>query len=183
MDREQQLTYKQDISKQQIYDIVTAVGIPLVLFGLAIFTIYSYANFGRYLIAPMLGLMWISGVIVGFLLPSMRNEVLNQTLGAGFIYLGAIIGIKFILGIVSGVSSDMIAASFDQAIPTATGNAIPGYLQSMLWFYAVLFPLGEIGMQFKRLVKFRRTSNIEKAMGHVRGIRSTGKRNTRGVER
>lgn len=179
----QPITYKQNVSKQQLFVIITAVGIPLALFIFAVFVIYSYANFGRYLICPMLGIMWITGVIVGFLLPSMRQEVLNQTLGAGFIYLGAIIGLKFILGIVSGVSSDMIAASFDQAIPTATGNAIPGYLQSMLWFYAVLFPIGEIGMQFKRLVKFRRTSNIEKAMGRVRGTRSTGKRHTRGIER
>ena len=71
----------------------------------------------------------------------------------------------------------MIAASYDQAIPTSTGNAIPGYLQTMLWFVAVLLPVGDISMQVKRLFQFKRNQSLQKTFGQKRGLRDNGKNN------
>ena len=86
---------------------------------------------------------------------------------------------RLLLGIISGASSEMIAASYDQAIPMSTGNAIPGYVQTMIWFVAVLVPIGFIGMQGKRLLNFRHSQTLQKMFGQKRGIRNSGSNSTK----
>ena len=182
MDRNPEiLTYKSDMSKQEAFRVFKAVGIPLGIFALAIFTIQNFAAFGTKLICPLICAMWMVGFIVALLMPAQRNEVLHQTLGWIGIYCVGLIALKILLGVVSGASSEMIAASYDQAIPMSTGNAIPGYLQTMMWFVAVLTPVGEITMQAKRLKDFRHNKALNKTFGQVRGIRNSGKTNTRSV--
>lgn len=176
------LTYKQDMSKQEAFRIFKAVGIPIGIFALSMFTIQNFAAFGTKLICPLIGAMWIVGFAVALLMPSQRSEVLRQTLGMIGIYCAALIGLKILLAVVSGASSEMIAASYDQAIPMSTGNAIPGYLQTMMWFVAVLMPLGDIAMQAKRLKDFKHNQTLQKTMGQVRGRRDSGKINTRSVK-
>lgn len=110
-------------------------------------------------------------------MPSQRQEVLNQTMIVCSIYFLALLGLKILLAVVSGVSSEMIAASYDQAIPTSTGNAIPGYLQTMMWFVAVLLPIGDISMQVKRLFQFKRNQTLQKTFGRTRGLRNNGRSN------
>lgn len=173
------LTYKQNMSKAEIYRVMKAVGFPLAVFMLGIYTISNYANFGSLIICPLSGLMWVSGFVVALIMPSQRAEVMNQTLITCASYYGALIGFKVILGLISGASSEMIAASYDQAIPTSTGNAIPGYIQQMIWFSAILVPIGFIGMQFKRLLQFKKNQSLQKAFGQKRGIRNSGKESTR----
>lgn len=82
-----------------------------------------------------------------------------------------------VLGVVSGVSAEMIAASYNQVIPTATGNTIPGYIQNLLWFTAVLLPVGEISYQAKQFFQFKKTQNREKTFNRVRGLRDNGRGN------
>lgn len=180
--RSQTLTYKQNMSKTEVYRVIKAIGIPLGLFGLALFTISNFANFGSKLICPLAGAMWAIGFIVALLMPSQRHEVLNQTMIVCAIYFLTLLGLKILLGVVSGVSSEMIAASYDQAIPTSTGNAIPGYIQTMMWFTAVLLPMGEIGMQVKRLFQFRRSQTLQKTFGQKRSLRNNGWSNSKTVQ-
>ena len=135
------LTYRQNVSRQEAYRIIKAVGCPLAIFALALFTISSFANFGTKLICPASGAMWIMGVIVATAMPSMRNATLIHSMTTITIYFLALLGLKMVLGVVSGVSAEMIAASYNQVIPTATGNTIPGYIQNLLWFTAVLLQL------------------------------------------
>lgn len=175
------LTYKQNMSKQEAFRVVKAVGYPLSLFMLAMFTISNFASFGSKLICPLSGVMWFVGLIVAILMPAQRREILNQTMAMITIYYFALIGLKIILGVVSGVSSEMIAASYDQAIPTSTGNAIPGYLQTMMWFTAVLVPIGHVTMQAKRLKDFRHNKALEKTFGQKRSIRNSGRENTKSI--
>ena len=175
------LTYKKDLSKQEGFRILKAVGLPILIFGLSMFTIQNFANFGSKLICPLIAAMWVIGFIVALLMPSQRSEVINQTLGMIAIYCGALIGLKILLAVVSGASSEMIAASYDQAIPMSTGNAIPGYLQTMMWFVAVLMPIGDIGMQAKRLKDFKHNQSMQKTMGRMRGMRNSGHENTRTI--
>lgn len=177
--RDDTLTYKQNMSKTEVYHVIKAIGIPMFVFGLGMFTISNFANFGTKLICPASGIMWISGVIVAFLMPSMRKEVLNQTMITCTIYYGVMLGLKMALGLLSGVSSEMIAASYDQAIPTATGNVMVGYVQTFMWFSAVLIPLGHIGMQGKRLLQFRKTQSLHKTFGQKRSMRDTHNGNSR----
>lgn len=177
----QTLTYKQTMTKQEGFQIIKAVGFPLGTFGLAMFTIKNFANFGTKLMCPLIAAMWTVGFVVAFLMPAQRRECLNQTLGMICIYCGAMLGLKIVLAVVSGATTEMIAASYDQAIPMATGTAIPGYLQTMMWFVAVLMPIGHITMQCKRLKDFKHNQSLQKKMGQVRGMRNSGHENTRSV--
>lgn len=172
MKGKQNLSYKRNMSKKEALHTLKAIGLPLLVFGLGLFTISSFANFGTKLICPLSGAMWMVGFIVAFLMPSQRSEVLNSTLVTLSIYYLALLGLKILLAVVSGVSSEMIAASYNQAIPTSTGNAIPGYLQTMMWFTAVLLPIGEIGMQVKRLFQFKKNQTLQKTFSQVRGFRN-----------
>ena len=124
--KEETLTYKQNMSKTEVFHVIKAIGCPLIVFGLGIFTISNFANFGTKLICPAAGIMWFLGFFVALLMPSQRKEVLNQTLIICTVYFCTLLGFKVALGIVSGVSAEMIAASFNQSIPTSTGNAMPG---------------------------------------------------------
>ncbi len=175
------LTYKSDMSKQEAFRIFKAIGLPIGVFALSMFVVQNFASFGTKLLCPLIAAMWLVGFVVALLMPAQRSEVLNQTMGMIAIYCGALIGLKILLAVVSGASSEMIAASYDQAIPMSTGNAIPGYLQTMMWFVAVLMPIGDISMQAKRLKDFKHNQTLQKTMGRVRGTRNSGKSNTRSV--
>ena len=167
------ITYKQNLSKQELMGILKAILIPIGVFTLSIFTISQFAGFGSKLICPLSGAMWIVGVIVAALMPSMRKETMRQTLIICTIYYCTLLLLKVLLGLVSGVSSEMIAASYNQAIPTATGNMIPGYVQTMMWFTAVGIPIGQISMQGKRLFQFRRNQTLQRTFGQERRLHNT----------
>lgn len=171
------LTYKQNLSKTELKQALIAIGAPLGTLILGIFTITNLANFGTKLICPLSAVMWILGLIVATLMPAMRKEVLNQTLITCSLYYLAILCLKILLGIVSGVSSEMIAASFDQAIPLATGNVIPGYIQNIMWFTAVGVPIGFVTVQGKRLFQFKKSQSLNKTFGQKRGLRENGRTN------
>ena len=109
---------------------------------------------------------------------SQRKDALNHMLIVCATYYGTLITVHAVLSVVSGVSSEMIAASFEQAIPTSTGNAIPGYLQTMMWFTGVLVPLGEIGYQLKRLFQFKKQQTLAKTFAQKRGLRNGGRSNS-----
>lgn len=78
--KEETLTYKQNMSKTEVFHVIKAIGCPLIVFGLGIFTISNFANFGTKLICPAAGIMWFLGFFVALLMSSQRKEVLNQTL-------------------------------------------------------------------------------------------------------
>lgn len=176
--RKEVLTYKQDLSKAEIQRVAIAIGAPLGVLAIGIFTITNLANFGTKLICPLSAAMWIIGLVVAALMPAMRKEVLNQTLVTCALYYLGLLALKILLGLASGVSSEMIAASFDQAIPTATGNAIPGYLQNIMWFTAVGVPIGFVSLQGKRLFQFKKSQTLNKTFGQKRSIRENGQNNT-----
>ena len=168
------LVYQENISRRELAGIVKAAGLPVSVLALCLYTISSFAAFGTGLVCPLSGAMWITGFFAALLVPSMRREVIRQTLITVTTYCVTLLALKTVIGIVSGVSAAMIAASFDQAVPAATGNAIPGYLQNILWFSAVLIPIGFMGMQGKRLLQFHRNRSLSAAFSRFRDIRQTG---------
>lgn len=174
---DEELVYKQNMSRNEAIKILKAITIPLSVFALGLFTINLFGAFGRKLVCPLSGFMWIIGVVVAFLMPSQRNDTLNHMLLMLSVYYSTLITFHVVLSIVSGVSSEMIAASFQQAIPTSTGNTIPGYLQTAMWFTGVLVPLGEIAMQLKRLFQFKRNQTLAKTFAQKRGLRNGGRAN------
>ena len=173
--KKENIKYSPNVSTQDTMNLIKAIAIPTALFALALFVISSFANFGSFLIAPMTGGCWMVGFIVALIMPAQRKSTIRETevfIGG---YLLGLYAIKIVIGLASGVSAEMIAASFDQAIPTATGNAIPGYLQTMLLITAFMGPIGFVGMQGKRLLTFRRNQSMQKVFQRTQGIRNAGK--------
>ena len=178
MRNDNEIVYRQNMTRNEAVHILKAIAFPIAVFCLGLFTINMFGEFGKKLICPLSGAMWDVGVLVALLMPSQRKDALNHMLIVCATYYGTLITVHAVLSVVSGVSSEMIAASFEQAIPTSTGNAIPGYLQTMMWFTGVLVPLGEIGYQLKRLFQFKRQQTLAKTFAQKRGLRNGGRSNS-----
>ena len=56
---------------------------------------------------------------------------------------------------------------------------MPGYLQNLLWFSAIGIPIGQVGMQGKRLLQFHHNQSLQKTFGQKRGMRDSGNGNSR----
>lgn len=173
------LTYKRNLTRQEFSHVAGAVLYPLGVFMFGDYVIADFASFGTKLICPLSAAMWIAGFVIAVLMPSMRREIISQTIKMNLIYYATLYGLKIVIGMVSGVSAEMIAASYDFAIPTSTGNAVPGYLQNILYFTSVLTPASFVAMQVKRLSEFSKNSSLQKAFGRTRSFRNSGKDHTR----
>ena len=170
---EEHLVYESSMSLNELKKVIYAVAFPVMVLALALFTISSFENFGTMLICPLSSAMWIIGVVVSALIPSERSKNLRHTLMVLTGYYGALLGLKIILGVVSGVSAEMRAASYNQAIPTAVGNTIPGYIQTAQIWTSVFTPLGFIAAQAKLIKDFRYTAAKDVAMNRTIGIRQS----------
>lgn len=173
------LTYRHKTSKSDIARYCKAVGLPIGVFLLALFTITRFAAFGTGLIAPATGFMWAFGVITAFLLPSQRSSQLTETCIVIGIYLLGLTGIRELISLTAGVSSEMLMASFNQAIPLTAGSTISSYLQAMLWITAVATPLGMVIKWGKQILSFRKRTGKSKTFQRLRGIREDGHEHTK----
>ena len=171
---EEKLVYKNKSSKQDRSRVVTAVVAPALVFLVVIGIINAFGVFGQRLIAPLASLMWLVGVVVAIMMPSHRPTVLKETLVTLTTYVVTLYLLRRLLIMVSGVSSEMLAASFDQSIVLATSNVIPNFIQTALWMTSVGIPLGFFGMQLKRLLEFRKRNNKAKVFDQLRSIRNNG---------
>lgn len=166
------ITYKQKVNGSDIFRYVKAIGLPTSVFLIAMYVISKFAGFGTSLIAPMTGAMWGIGVIAALILPSHRSTILTETHVAIPSYLITLTVIRELISIISGVSSEMLMASYNQAIPLTSGSAVSGYIQNLLWITSVLVPLGFIGMQVKRIYSFKRKASKQKFLDQTRNIRN-----------
>lgn len=165
------ITYKQGMSRTDLFRYLKAVGVPLAIFIFSLLSIQSLAMFGRKLVAPLTAIMWATGVICAILMPSHRESVLKETHVAVVGYLVAIISLKEVVALMAGVSSEDLMAAFGQAIPVTSGSAISGWLQNMMWIAAAMTPVGFVGMQVKRVFSFHREQSTQKTFDRIRGIR------------
>ena len=175
------LTYKKNMTKSEVLRIIAAIGIPLAVLGLGMYAISSFANFGEKIICPLSGAMWSAGFFAALFVPSQRAEIMNQTMAVCTLYYMGLLGLKILLGLSAGVSTEMIAASYNQAIPVSTGNAMTGWLQNVLWFSAFGIPIGQVSMQGKRLFMFQKSRSLERTFRQRRGLRNSGRENTRSI--
>lgn len=169
------VTYKQNISKNELLKLMKAVGLPIAILFFTLLTISAWGEFGFFFFTKMIGLMWIVGVGTATYLSQMREEVLDQTCAFIFFYDAAMLGFKLLISITSGVSGEMISAAMQIASPQPTQNVISGYIPIMMQMSAIMTPIGFIAMQGKRIMQFRKTRSINKEFGRVRGIRNSGR--------
>lgn len=169
------ITYKQNMSAYELKSYIKAVMLPLFIFLLGNFTINQFGDYGLKLLAPMIGIMWIVSAICAVYISSQRTDIIRQAIITIGCYCGSMLVFRLLLSIVSGVSAQMLIASFDTPIGTAQNNTMTGYLQFAMWLTAVMTPIGFVGMQIKKVFTFKRLSTPEKAFNRIRSIRKTGK--------
>lgn len=163
-------TYVKKASAKERGRLVNAVVFPVAIFFFSIVAISIFKNFGRILMAPLIGAMWIIGAACAIYMPSHRKDIIKETLTFIAIYNATLLGLRELIAITSGVSSQMLMATFGQPLATASANTIPGYLQSMLYISAAMIPFGFLGMEGKRILQFRRNNNKNKTIEQLRKI-------------
>lgn len=167
----ERITYKQGLSSAQLNGYFKAIGIPIGVFLMALIVISRFGEFGRSILAPASSLMWITGVIAAWRVPSQRQETLNQTYIGVAAYMGMEFLLHLLIGIAATTSSEQLMATYSQAMPQSTGSTISGFLQSMLWILSFMTPITVIAMNCKKLVTFRRTLAKDKVLKQTRGLR------------
>lgn len=166
----EKFTYTKKASGMDISRVVWAAVFPVGIFFLCIFTIAVFKTFGRVLQAPMIGAIWVIGAAMALWMPSQRKSILKETLAVLTTYCAEQLVLRRLIAITSGASSQMLMATFGEAITSAAGNTIPGFLQNMLYWTAVFIPLGFLGMQGKRFLEFKRNRNKQKVLESLRNI-------------
>ena len=173
------VTYKNNTSAQDASKIIKAVAYPAIIMFVGLGIISMFGDFGKNLIAPLVGLMWIVGDLCAFLLPSHRNTVIKETLTTIGCYVLGLAAFRALLILISGVSTQQLMASIDQTIPLTYNNNISSFLQTALMITAVMTPIGFFGMQFKRLLTFRNKVSQAKIFDQLRSIRNSNQPPTR----
>jgi hypothetical protein len=163
------------MSGKELYSYIKAVGVPAGVFLIAMLVISLFGAFGTNLLAPMAGGMWVFGALTAFLIPSQKESICNETHMTILAYLGGMYGLRLLISLVAGTSSEQLMATYSQPMPMSTGNTISGFIQTMLWITAVMVPVGFLGMQGKKIMMFKKRMSKDKVIDHLRGIRETGK--------
>ena len=158
------------MSRSDLSRYIKAIALPIMIFILSLIAIQALDGFGSKLVAPLTALMICFGVICAIWLPSHRGTILTETNVTVGCYLLALLGLRQIIAMMSGVSSEMLMATFNQALPATSGSAISGWLQNLMWITAVMTPVGFIGLQGKRIFTFKRKNSKERFIDQTRGI-------------
>ena len=169
--KDNRITYKQGVTKAELANYTSAIAIPIGLMMLAMVIVSNFGAFGRNIIAPASSVMWLTGALVAWKIPSQRKGTLKETYIAVAGYVCGLFLLKMLIGLAANTSSEQLMASFNQAMPVSTGNTISGFLQSMLWILSFMTPITYLGMMGKKFVTFRRTLTQDKVLQQVRGIR------------
>lgn len=167
----EKITYKQGISSKEVTGYFFAIGFPVVVLVLSLIIVSCFGQFGQNLIAPMVALMWIGGAVCGLILPSHRQGIITETHWTIVGYLIGMFGLQKIVQLVSGITNEMLAATYEQAMPAASSASLTEFLEYMLWIVVVMVPIGFVVMEGKKIILFRRKVSKQKFFDQIRGIR------------
>lgn len=165
------LVYHKKLSKKESFRLLRSIFFPIGVLLLTFFVMSQFGGVGP-IVSFLVMLMWIFGTIVAFRMPAYRVATLNETHAVIVIYLLTLSLVKILIGVVSGVSTEMLIASFNENVSLNGGNTATTVLQGTLWITLVMLPVGFFGMQIKKLIQFRKTRNKAKTFEHARGIRN-----------
>lgn len=171
-------TYKTYSARRETGKILSVILMPIVTLALVFFTVSAFGSFGTKLLCPFIAIMWFAGFVVAVIVPQQREELLSRTMKIIIAYCVVMLLLKLGISTTSGVSSEMLAASFDQPVTLSQGNALPGILQNILNIYVYVIPLAHFTLLVKTFLEFRRNTTIRKAFGRARGIRANNNDDT-----
>ena len=162
------IAYMRKSSTREVSRLIQAAVIPIAVFFLSMASISLFRNFGRLLMAPAIALMWVYGSFCAIYLPSHQRAVIKETLAFIFSYNAALLALREGVAITSGISSEMLAATFNEPVLISAGNVLPGYLQNVLYIMSLMIPITYAGMQTRRLIQFRRGVSRKRAVERAR---------------
>lgn len=170
------LVYKDKLGASGFMRFVKAVAFPFIALAVSMYSINLFGAYGTKLIAPMTAVMWVIGTVVAILMPAQQKGTLDGMLTTIICYQATIIGLRYGIYWTSGVSTEMLTASFGEAFTLSGSNAVPGFLQTSLNITSVMLPLGYIAMQVKKVVQFRKSVGKDKFFNQLRSIRDNDKK-------
>ena len=165
----ERITYQQKLSNKDIGNYFKAILMPIGVFFLVCFVLYKFGTFGKNIMAPAVAIMWAAGTITAWKIPSQRQETLSHTYIAIAGYVCGLMLFHILIGFAATTSSEQLMATYNTAMPTSTGSTIAGYLQSMLWILAFMFPITYLIATGKKFVTFQRTKSKNKVLEGIRG--------------
>lgn len=169
------VTYKQKMTGRNILKLLKSVFAPIAVFIVTIITINVYGEgFGKTIIGLFVAIMWGFSIVLAIIFPSQRDTIIKEILICVLVYTLGLLGVREVILAVSGVTTQTLMASFGQQLPQSSGNAALGWLQTFLWIFAILVPIGFLGYQVKRLLNFRRMTRKEKFMDQKRNLLQKG---------
>ena len=168
MQNRENITYVKKASGKDMSRLARAIIFPIAVFFLSIIGITVFKQFGKILMAPLIGAMWIVGAACAFWMPSHRKSIITETLMVIASYNGLLLALRQLIAITSGVSSQMLMATFGQPLATASANTIPGFLQNMLYISAAMVPLSYFSLEIKRVLQFKRSNDKRKTIEQLR---------------
>ncbi len=172
-EREEQIVYRSKASGDEVMRFIKAIGFPVITLILGIFTVNIFGVFGARLVTPLFAACWGISVLTGIIMPSHRTDSIEKAEKFLCGYFASLLALRFLNAKVSGVSAEMLMATYNEIMPAATGNAMVGFVQSMLWLVTVMAPIGFLTYQGKRIIDFKRNKSKVKMFERTRSIRST----------
>ena len=151
------------------------LGVYIITFVLWMYLDSVYYGFGRKIITPLTGAMWIIGAFFALILPSQRDEIIKHTKWFILGYVGILFLYRYVIIAVSGVSADNLTAAFNQAIASSSATAVVGWLQNLLWIISITYPIAYFIFQAKKIPQFFGTRSKQRATREIRDIRNNTK--------
>lgn len=165
------ITYKKKLGGRTILKLLRSIFFPIGAFVLTLLAVNVYGDgFGKNIIGLFVSIMWGVSIILAFIFPSQRDTIIKEVLVVILIYTVGLMGLREVILAVSGVTTQTLMASFGQQIPQSSGNAALGWLQTSLWIFSILVPIGFLGYQVKRLLNFRRMTRKTQFMEQKRNL-------------
>ena len=176
MDVTPKLVYTGSMSSSQIWSYVKIIAFYVLELVAWILIARAYAAFGTKLITPMVSAMYIVGAFTTWYIKEDRESTIKSTKWMVAGYLGALLTYRIIISLVAPVTSDQMSVALNMPIPGASGLAMTGFLQNILWILAIMWPVGFVFMCGKKFVLFHGRQTKEEAFRKVKGIRKNKKR-------
>ena len=123
----EKITYKQGMSSKKFTGYFWVIGFPVIILALAMIIVMQFGKFGQNLIARMVGAMRVVGAAYSFILPSHRKSIVTETHWTIVGYLLGLFGLREVIKLVSGTTTQMLMATYQQAMPAASGASLSGF--------------------------------------------------------
>jgi len=167
-----ELVYRTPVTVRDIKSTAFNLLFYTGMFFLWMYLTKAYYNFGKYIITTGVVAMIVFSAVVAMILPSQRLETIKGMKKGVGIYLATLFGYRYVIMAIGGVSSEGLAAAFNQALPSTSGTAMLGWMQNILWIVSIMTPIGFAGMQLKKIAQFIGAKRKDKAIKEIRDIRN-----------